>query len=397
VADAWVDEAAPDSNFGAARRLKIDGGSQPEIESYLMFNVNGLPGTIVGATLRLYPTTGTKGGLSVYAADSAWSEIDLTWTNRPTRIGEMLDEVDEVDEQKWLALDVGEVVDSNGIYTFVVTTDSADGTNFSSLQGSRKPELVLAVKLPPVPATATFTPEPTSPPPTAVSTATSAPTSTATSAPIKTATPAPTNTPTTVPTPQPLSTIAPDAIIFEPAADSRVDEAEPNSNRGTGKQLRVDGDPGQAVETYLVFRIRGFSGVVTNATLRVYALLDTAKGPDIYAASSEWVEGQITWATKPSLTSSALDSVGVVTSGSWIEFDVTAVVNEEGVYTFMLSTGSTDGMNMYSRENPEFQPYLAVTVADSSAISTDSNLPPPLATWTPTAESAIDPRRPGLA
>jgi hypothetical protein len=168
-----------------------------------------------------------------------------------------------------------------------------------------------------------------------------------------------------------------------------VDEADPNKPRGTGKQLRVDGDDGATVESYLVFRVRGISGGVANATLRVYALMDSSQGPDLYAASSDWTEGGITWATRPSRTSDSIDEVGAVKAGTWIEFDVTAIVNGDGVYTFMLATKSKDGMNMSSRESAENPPFLAVTVADSNTISTDGNLPTPVVTWTPAVENAV--------
>jgi hypothetical protein len=187
-----------------------------------------------------------------------------------------------------------------------------------------------------------------------------------------------------VPTPEPLSTIPADAVLFSPAADSRVDEEEPISNRGTGKQLRVDGDDGLAVESYLVFRVRGLSGAPTSATLRVFSLMDSMEGPAVYAADSNWSEGEITWENRPPRTSEPLDTVGAVLADSWIEFDVTDLISGDGVYTFLLATESTDGLNFSSRESPDNQPFLAITVADSTTVS---NTTLTIATWTPAAET----------
>ena len=421
-ADALVAEEEPEQNFGDASRLRVEGGSKPRVETYVMFQVNDISDPIEGATLRLYPTTGSNAGFSVYAADSAWSEADITWATRPTRIGEPIGEVDEVEAETWVEVDVSDVVDSNGVYTFLIVTDSADGTNMSSTQGANKPELVLTLQSPDATATPTFTPAPptsTPPPPTAVAATTlsaSSPTPEQTSptrvpsntptspaatdsptVPAATDTPEPsptataTSEPTSTPTPQPtpLSTIDPNAMIFSPAADARVDESDPEATGGTRKQLRVDGDDGATVESYLVFRVRGVSGTVTNATLRIYSLMDSSQGPEVYAASADWTEGDITWANRPARTSDAVDVVGPVVAETWIEFDVTAIVDGEGVYSFLLATDSTDGMNMSSRESESNRPFLAISVEDSNALSADSGPPSPVATWTPVVENAV--------
>ena len=46
---------------------------------------------------------------------------------------------------------------------------------------------------------------------------------------------------------------------------------------------------------------------------------------------------------------------------------MTAVVTSEGVYTFMLATDSTDGMNMSSRESATNRPELVIYIGDGSA------------------------------
>jgi hypothetical protein len=180
-------------------------------------------------------------------------------------------------------------------------------------------------------------------------------------------------------------------LILTPAADARVDESQPGLNRGTGKQLRVDGDKGARVESYFVFRVRGLTGPVAKATLRVYSLMDTKAGPSVYAASSEWTEGSINWANRPARTSDALDSVSAVSANTWVEFDVTAVVTTSGVYTFVLETDSTDGMNMNSREGATNRPELVIYVGSGSTQSGAA----PIATWTPSPPDSADisPRR----
>ena len=345
----------------------------------------------------------------------------------------------------WIEFDVGAYVDGTGVFSFVITADTTDSLNLASLQSSHDPELVLDVSPQgnaPI-ATATFTPSPTPPgdgapsivaaavepsstatipaaptstpsptvtstltptnTPTVVPTDTSTPTAIPTATRTPTAHPTATRTPTAVPTatssptPAPTSTVGPGAVIILPAADARVDESQPSLNRGTGKQLRVDGDDGAQVESYLVFRVRDVSGTVAKATLRVYSLMDTKHGPSIYAASSDWTEGSITWASRPARTSSALDTVTTVSAETWVEFDVTAVVTSEGVYTFMLATDSTDGMNMSSRESATNRPELVIYLDDGSA-QAGAPSTAPIATWTPSppTNADISTRRLGL-
>ena len=67
VADARVDEAHPSANNGSDKRLGTDGDTRGRVESDLQFDVSGLSGTVVGATLRLYvPNDPTDDGPAVY-------------------------------------------------------------------------------------------------------------------------------------------------------------------------------------------------------------------------------------------------------------------------------------------------------------------------------------------
>jgi hypothetical protein len=56
------------------------------------------------------------------------------------------------------------------------------------------------------------------------------------------------------------------------AADAYVSEARVRSNYGTSRTLLVDGDSGEAYESYLRFTVAGLSGPVQRATLRLYIM-----------------------------------------------------------------------------------------------------------------------------
>ena len=62
VADARVEAASPSVNYGGSPRLRVDGGTDPAVESYLMFTVSDISGPIGRATLRVFATSDTRTG-----------------------------------------------------------------------------------------------------------------------------------------------------------------------------------------------------------------------------------------------------------------------------------------------------------------------------------------------
>ena len=177
AADAMVSAAEPNRNFGSSARLRVDGGGDPAVESYLTFVVSNSGGAVTSATLRVFATTDSRNGPAAYAGDVNWAEGTITWANRPPRISDVLDDVGAVPASSWIELDVTGVVSGDGTYTFVLATNSADGTNMSSREGGNKPQLVLTIGN----ALPTATEEAV---PTATTTRTVAPTATATRTPV---------------------------------------------------------------------------------------------------------------------------------------------------------------------------------------------------------------------
>ena len=111
----------------------------------------------------------------------------------------------------------------------------------------------------------------------------------------------------------------------------------------------------------------------------------TANGPAAYLADNTWTEsgtGGVTWNTQPALSSGAFDNKGALTTNTWVEYDVTALVTGNGTYTFALVADSTDGANFSSREgsNP---PQLVVTLGTGTPTAAATASP----TSTPTASS----------
>ncbi len=132
-------------------------------------------------------------------------------------------------------------------------------------------------------------------------------------------------------------------VVYNVRSDATVDAREPDTNFGTTTRLTVDGLPER--RTYLRFMIGGLDGQrVKRARLRMYATDPSADGPAVYATSPDWHYLGITWNNAPAPRGPALADVGAVADSAFTDFDVTAWVQGEGRYSFVLVSTSDDGV-----------------------------------------------------
>ncbi len=163
VADAQVNEANPNYNYGTRDRLLVDGGADPDIAAYLRFDLSGVPSPVQRATLRLWVQSngGTVDGPAVQATGTSWNETSLTWANRPQPSGGVLDDKGKLPNGAWAEYDVTGAVGGNGAVGFVLLPQTNDGAVFDSREGANKPQLVVTIgDVSPAP-TPTPTPNPT--------------------------------------------------------------------------------------------------------------------------------------------------------------------------------------------------------------------------------------------
>ena len=87
-----------------------------------------------------------------------------------------------------------------------------------------------------------------------------------------------------------------------------------------------------------------------------------------YAGSAEpWTEDGVTWSNAPAMEGSPLDALGAVSSGSWIEYDVSAAVTADGSYSFGIRSGSSNSLYLDARESGANAPRLVVELAPAAA------------------------------
>ncbi len=146
-ADAMVKEGNPSTNYGGNLALRVDAGTDPDVESYLRFSVSGLgSGSVQSARLRLWSTSDTTNGPAAYSTTNAWTEAGaggITWSTRPARTSPPTDDKASVPSGAWVEFDVTSLVTGNGTFSFVLAGTSTDGLDLSSKEGAHTPELVV--------------------------------------------------------------------------------------------------------------------------------------------------------------------------------------------------------------------------------------------------------------
>lgn len=151
-------------------------------------------------------------------------------------------------------------------------------------------------------------------------------------------------------------------LTFVASADATVDATQPAVNIGGKDSLSADLSPQQ--RALLRFDITGVSGQVTQARLRLYATRNTPDGPHLGLLLEDWQENKVTWNAAPRLAEGFLGDVGAITTGSFVEYDLSSVVSGNGVLNLALVPDSTEAATFASRETvrAERRPQLVLTV-----------------------------------
>ena len=133
AADARVEEATTNTAYGTQNKLRIDGGADPDIQSYLRFAVAGVSdGTVVSAKLKLSSITGTIDGPTLRSAGNSWTESTVNWSNRPTAGAAVIDDRESIADLSSVEYNVKPLVTGDGLVSFALLPASSDGLDFAS-------------------------------------------------------------------------------------------------------------------------------------------------------------------------------------------------------------------------------------------------------------------------
>lgn len=213
------------------------------------------------------------------------------------------------------------------------------------------------------------------------------PTVTPTSTPAVSNTATPTSTSTTTTTATPTST-APSgggsSTTFTVEADAFTKADNPTQNTGGWSYMRADSSPIR--NAYLRFDVRGLSGSVSSATLRLYATDSSSAGVSVWTAANNWKEsgsGSITYNNAPNDIADITDS-GPISANSWVEIDVTDAVSGNGQVSFKLVGNSSVDLDFDSRTNSSGNAAELVVVTSGGPTATATHTPAATATATHT-------------
>jgi hypothetical protein len=144
VADAWVYQKTPYSNYGyfiinfARSTHSLQGCS-----TYIKFTVSGVTGPIQSATLKIktynYPFPSSR---IYHIKNTTWGENTITWNNAPLEFYTQY-ALGALDGGKWQEIDVTNRVTGNGTYTFGFTAADVQNLAFWSRESADKPTLIV--------------------------------------------------------------------------------------------------------------------------------------------------------------------------------------------------------------------------------------------------------------
>jgi PKD repeat protein len=315
--------------------------------------------------------------------------MGLSWSTAPPLSGPVLADLGAVVEGSWVEIDVTTAVTGNGTFSFGASTTSSNSVRYASKESTSPPQLVLTLggsPPPPTPPVASFTASPTSgtaPLPvqfndTSTGGATSwtwdfggAGTSSAQSPAFTFNQPGTYQVQLTASNGAGSSTATlaitvteagspPEPTTLAIAKDTFVNTGSPTKNYGDYAYLRGLASPTE-YRSFVGFNVSGLTAAPTRVALRLYVTDSSDQhGGTWSSVTSTWSEDTLNWNNAPQPSGSVVADVGPVSSGNWIEVDLTTAVTGNGSYSFIMTTTSTSSFRYASRESAT-PPVVVIT------------------------------------
>ena len=128
VADTYVGQASPTSNYATNNQLQVVGGSSSAKQLFIRFNVSGLPAgaAVSAAKLRLYITNdSTSGGVFNAITNTSWAE-NITWNTKPGIDGPQVATLGAAALNSTVEVDLTSAIGGNGSYSFAISLPSSN-------------------------------------------------------------------------------------------------------------------------------------------------------------------------------------------------------------------------------------------------------------------------------
>ncbi len=149
--------------------------------------------------------------------------------------------------------------------------------------------------------------------------------------------------------------------IFSATADTYVDESSPSANFGSSPVLSTSLTAGSNRMALVKFTVSGIAAdrPVLSAKLRFMGadIYRPVEQPQLFACEdTSWSETGVRWGNRPAVGALLGSDPRKCAAGNRIEFNVSAVVTNNGVYAFYLHHGTGGESGYASRENELFLP-----------------------------------------
>ncbi len=171
-------------------------------------------------------------------------------------------------------------------------------------------------------------------------------------------------------------------LSLPPTDDAQVKSSSLTTNYGSDGSIRLRaGDP--AYNSYLKFVATQITGQVQSAKLRLYVTDASPDGGSIYLVSNDlldtstpWDEDNLTWSNAPVISGTSLSSASAPATSTWVEFNLTSAVGGNGIYSFGLTSSSSNSV-IYSSKEGAHPPELVIQ------FSVGAPVPPIVASFSP--------------
>ncbi len=169
-------------------------------------------------------------------------------------------------------------------------------------------------------------------------------------------------------------------FLFKPSADATVEASGIfGVTRELGNYGAVNLLAGSGWESYLRFEVTGVTGEIAAAVLRLHGRQAGRSGGNLHVLQQPWREKEVTWLSKPAVTTPPIGRLHAVQAGQWHAFDLAGVINGNGTFDLALIGAGERPVSFDSRESLNSQPELIVATA-----AADSGRPPVISNLTST-------------
>ncbi len=426
IHDGQVKLTSPSSNYGDKTTAKAENG---KFSSYFKFDVTGIPSVVQRATLQLKvadnASDASESGGTVFSvsnnfsnSNTPWDESSLNAANAPQISGNGLQTLGPVQTATIVNFDVTSAVNGNGVVSFGLATSSNDQVKYLTKEGVSPPQLLIealtsetgvapvahddtletvknipgviivlendedpdgaldpttvTVKVPPANGTVGVNPN--------SGVITYTPNSDFSGQDLFSYTVqdnqgiASNEASVTVIVENPVVT-PPSTLAFGPTDDGQVKLNGPGNNYGDKSTAKVESDRFAA---YFKFNVSGITGSVQTAVLRLTtgdaefdgslsggSLFLTSNNFD--ASNEAWTEAFLTAGNAPGTTGGPLGTLGTVQPNTTVEFDVSAAIAADGVFSFVLTSTSADQVKYYTKEGTVPPSLIIETGGNNSA------------------------------